>query len=280
MKHLFIFYLTFCSLTSAFGQALVNRSGADTTQVDERLKVGKSFYVPSGPVTGLNGGLEIPGALFYNTTDSTLYIFKGNIGWRPVQNVVVPAFDSTSVHRAGDEVVSGKKTFSSPLNIANNVQLARNDTVVFQSKGVSNLGVGVNALNINVTGTSNVMVGYRSGSALTSGLGNAALGGNALRYITSGVYNTGVGSNAHSGITSGQYNVGIGAYAGYFLDTAKYNTSIGSGAGYRQRGNYNTFIGSFSAGSNNNSYGDGNVFIGYASGFYTAVKAKNKFQLF
>ncbi|MBC8054613.1 MAG: hypothetical protein H7Y13_16255 [Sphingobacteriaceae bacterium] len=81
------FYLLLSLLLLAgvgLAQTITPRTDDTTTPLDERLAVGKTLSIPYGPTPTLNGGLDRMGSLFFNTTDSLLYIYKGAAGWKPV----------------------------------------------------------------------------------------------------------------------------------------------------------------------------------------------------
>jgi hypothetical protein len=97
-----------------------------------------------------------------------------------------------------------------------------------------NTGIGINALNDNISGTENSIIGYGAGE-----------------YNTSGSFNTMFGSFAGRLNTIGENNINIGTRANFNNQTGSNNTIIGNEAG---RG--------VSAHSKS-----GNIFIGYRAGY-------------
>ena len=80
--------------------------------------------------------------------------------------------------------------------------------------GVSNTGIGSNALGANTTGGSNSAVGQACLQSNTTGIRNTAIGGNALSSVTTSDTNTGLGFTAGSAITTGANNTCLGYQSG------------------------------------------------------------------
>ena len=122
--------------------------------------------------------------------------------------------------------------------------------------------------NADVTGSNNTAVGQQSLENLTSGSYNCALGQDTLEKVTSGSNNIGIGRDAGGEITTEVGNVAVGAWA--LTDcTDSYNVAVGYNAGKEiSTGNKNVVIG-FEAmkGSNANTTGDQNVYVGDGAGF-------------
>lgn len=87
MKKIIILIACLGYMLSSYSQALKTRSDATFTQLDQRLAAGLNFSIPYGATPTLNGGLARPGSLFYNTTDSLLYVYKGTM-WAVVSSSV------------------------------------------------------------------------------------------------------------------------------------------------------------------------------------------------
>lgn len=75
MKNLIIFLFLFGSV-AAYSQVpyFVPRSTSLVTAADARLKATLNFYLPVGPDTTLNGGIDSVGALFFKWADTSVYI--------------------------------------------------------------------------------------------------------------------------------------------------------------------------------------------------------------
>ncbi|QTA84071.1 hypothetical protein [Desulfonema magnum] len=119
---------------------------------------------------------------------------------------------------------------------------------VLSSFGSStNIFLGRNAGNTDITGDKNAFIGDSVGDSNSSGHNNTFMG-----YIA-GECNT-----------TGYENTFIGSYAGWKNKTGDDNTFVGSGAGENSNGDENTYIGMYAG--NDNSTGSGNVFLGYRAG--------------
>lgn len=135
----------------------------------------------------------------------------------------------------------------------NNIFLGGNSGNFTTSAGLfngSNIGIGVNTLNLVSTGYFNTVMGSNSGQAVTTGFGNTYIGFQNGRNQT-GSSNTALGSDAlygTAGLSTGSENVAIGKISGNLLTTGSRNTFLGYQSG------------------ETNTTGDNNIFIGYATG--------------
>lgn len=115
-----------------------------------------------------------------------------------------------------------------------------------------NVGIGYNALFTNLTGVSNCAIGAEALYNNNSGINNIAIGRFAMKDNISGMHNIALGQYTFSNNTNGDYNIIIGGEAGYNNDGGINNVILGYKAG---------------RGTGNTSY-SGNVFLGYAAGYY------------
>lgn len=74
MKKIFIAIAFFIWCVTSYSQSFVPRSNDRVTAVDARLKASLNFYLPVGPDTTLNGGIDSVGALFMKTADTTIWV--------------------------------------------------------------------------------------------------------------------------------------------------------------------------------------------------------------
>lgn len=88
------------------------------------------------------------------------------------------------------------------------------DTLLSNTLGGDNVGIGSSALTINTTGFNNVALGSYSLLSNTSGSDNMAIGGSALTTNSIGIQNTAIGSSSLYNAVTGSNNVAIGYYAG------------------------------------------------------------------
>lgn len=149
--------------------------------------------------------------------------------------------------------------------------------------GTRNIGVGTFALHSLLTGDLNIAIGSDSlwnatkakdciaiGFNTMSGAGtdiehNIAIGQDAMEGITTGKSNIAIGYGSMNSPQSNSvsYAVCIGQQAGNYANTN--GTYIGNRAGYSLKGINNTCFGA-SAGSQTNTTGSQNIFIGVQSG--------------
>ena len=125
---------------------------------------------------------------------------------------------------------------------------------------------GANLLQVNSDALVYGITVGRGAGAISS---NTAVGLNALYSNTTGNYNTANGYSALKSNTTGTQNTANGYSALYSNTTGEYNTANGLSALYSNTtGNYNTANG-YSAGhgigTNANTTGSNNIFIGYQS---------------
>ncbi|HEX4774984.1 MAG TPA: hypothetical protein VH234_05715 [Candidatus Saccharimonadales bacterium] len=113
--------------------------------------------------------------------------------------------------------------------------LAQNTT------GSNNTTVGTFALAQNTTGSNNTAVGRSSLSANTVGSGNTVLGSVALSSSITGSNNTAIGFSVLASNTTGSGNTGVGRSTLSFNSTGSNNTAIGNFAGSTDP-NANTFV--------------------------------------
>jgi len=83
--------------------------------------------------------------------------------------------------------------------------------------GDGNIGLGVEALELNTSGNSNIAVGSFSMRRNTEGIWNTAFGTWALQKNTKGNFNLAFGGSALNEITEGENNIGFGIQSGQFL---------------------------------------------------------------
>jgi hypothetical protein len=116
-------------------------------------------------------------------------------------------------------------TFASFLQ-ANNICTSRGG-----GGGITNTGMGYQALTSNSSGYHNTAVGFQALRNNTSGNRNTAIGHRALRNNTTGVCNTAIGSLALYSNTTGNNNTAVGYRALIDTSTGASNTAIGAYAG-------------------------------------------------
>jgi hypothetical protein len=133
----------------------------------------------------------------------------------------------------------------------------------------TNVAIGANALNANISGSDNTLVGHNVGSGMTAASDNTAVGAFTL-IGTTGSEHTAFGGRALVSGNSGNGNTAIGFRSQSTMSTGSRNTSIGWRSMLAvSTGSNNTFIGQ-SAGSSATT-GSNNVIIGSYSGVSSPV---------
>jgi len=129
--------------------------------------------------------------------------------------------------------------------------------------GNFNTAAGALALQNNTTGYFNTAIGALALKTNDTGNSNVAIGQNALTNNITGYSNTAIGTSALFSSFTSNNNIAIGTSALYGVQSGNDNIGIGNNTGGAE-GNYNIYLGSFTA---YNNTGSGNIFIGaYASG--------------
>ena len=119
------------------------------------------------------------------------------------------------------------------------------NSLVTNTTGGSNVGIGRDALYANTTASNNTAVGYQSLDANTTGASNVAVGQSALANNTTASSNTAVGNNSMVTNTTGVSNTALGLASGYSNTEGRDNTLIGDAAGYyNTTGSGNVMVGS------------------------------------
>ena len=119
------------------------------------------------------------------------------------------------------------------------------------STGNSNIGIGNNTLQLNVSGQDNIAIGDLAGSEIINSSQNICIGGQAGVYKkdVTAVNNIAIGVLSQMGVlnvTNGGYNTSVGAGTLRLIETGGFNTCIGVNSGFSiTSGSSNTFVGAF-----------------------------------
>lgn len=264
---------------------------ANYTRVAGRYRWTSGFFdstlhLPSGSTPRLGGGFAGPGALFYKTTDSLVYLWTG-YQWKGLSiapNTLYNANDSLTSNRTVS-TSSGKTLTFQPATtftkniVVNNVSVGAgnfqdvsntNVAVGFGSMtsntgGAFNTSIGMNAQTSLLTGSRNTALGTYSLNNATASAENVAVGDEAGRYVT-GSQNTILGSQAwkgSAGNSTGIRNIVIGWGALPNTTSGSNNIAMGPAMGSNTTGSLNVAIGGESLAQNTTS--SGSVAVGYAA---------------
>ena len=214
-----------------------------------------TLSVPYGTTASLRTlGYNAPGALFFQTSDSSLYAYTGT-QWRVVSGGWLTTGNSgtdTSTNFIGT-------TDDKPLRIKVNNQQAG----LILNNSPWNTFWGYGAGKSNTTGNINVGVGWGALRDNVTGSSNTAIGLGAIQNATNASEEVAIGYGALGNI-SGQRNVAVGTSAMVNSRDAAENTAVGNYVmlANRQGDNNNAFGSSALRG---NADGGSNVGLGNIS---------------
>lgn len=127
--------------------------------------------------------------------------------------------------------------------------------------GEYNIAMGSGSLYSNTKGTSNIGIGLKALKSNTVGEYNTAIGRGSLYSNTRGRSNIGIGLNALNDNTVGEYNVSLGEQSMYCNFSGQHNVAIGYKALYSNKTSYGSIaIGPYAL---NHSSAIGNIGMGH-----------------
>jgi hypothetical protein len=293
MRLYIITFLCFV-FTGCFSQTQYLGSPTGTVITRGTHQIDSIFYLPKVAKTP-----SVSGALRYQTSDSTLYIYTGSQwqlvssridtnsistrGWRQKGIDSVAALAGAANFYTTDGTLTSNRTVtmgSFTLNFSSPVQINSHTIGRGGTGNSTNLKVGLNALDSNSSGVQNTAMGENAGGGVTAGNSNTYMGHNAGRY-SKGDANTYIGrgvASVFAQTTASTRNTAIGEFALGRITTGDDNSAFGSNALTNLRTGYdNVVVGGFSmsaltTGANNTAIGvnvaafrnngDNNVFIG------------------
>jgi hypothetical protein len=234
----------------------VNLAGSGTaTTVSRSDHEHDSDYVNESDLNHLDAADGIPDSVVYVDNDGNVGI---NDNTPSYQLDIDGDFRVTGIlhDSAGDAGTSGQVLSTTGTGtdwVDENVGAEEINDLTDAKTGGYSVFLGSGAGN-NDDGTDNVntAIGYQAFSGNYTGSHNTVTGSIALLNNTEGSYNTAFGGAALCLNSSGHYNVGIGNSTNYYNQTGIQNTIIGCMAGKGES-------------LHNKS---GNVFLGYAAGYY------------
>lgn len=164
----------------------------------------------------------------------------------------------------GDAFINGLTMGSGNLQDSNSTAIGVRALQATTASGLSNTGIGFQALQSDTSGSDNTAIGANALSKVITGISNTAIGKGALQFTTAS-NNTAIGANALIANTTGTRNVAIGSSALTINTNGSDNIAIGQSNQITSTGaNANISIGNFSmqfAGNSSSS----NTAIGHSS---------------
>ena len=275
------------SATNAASSATASASSASAAAAsydsfDDRYLGAKS----SAPSVDNDGDALTTGALYWNTSNNSLFIWTGS-AWNAA------AFDTSGALVAVNNLSDLNNAATARTNLgfntgvdahlnvstasANEALLWTGSDYSWGTAGASSLnglsdatadsttlGLGSGALaNDDGSNNYNTAVGLNALNTMTSGSKNTAIGYYALQDATISVDNVAVGTNALFNNTSGSRQVSIGSGALHTNITGSQNTGVGFQALYNNTSNDNTGVGAYAL--HTNTSGASNSSLGYFS---------------
>jgi len=251
----------------------------------------------AGSITGNAGTLTVA-----DTADATCYVGL----WESASGSLAGKTDAGLLYDASTSTLSGLDlnisagigdyTSTGTINTlfiegiaTDNIRIGDAETLSSLSGGQANLAIGANALQAITSNSNCVAVGQNAGrystgsnnmaigraaiqgvNGSTSGEGNVAIGDAALLLLQGGATNVAIGKSALSHTSSGSNNMGIGSDALLANTTGSQNVAVGNRSlrGVVVGSSNNVAIGHGAGEKLTGSSSDGNMFLGYQSGYW------------
>jgi hypothetical protein len=236
------------NLTSTGGTITIGYSSPNITLATGG-SIATTYTTDSGSATPSSGILQIKGQNTPNTSGIRLTASGSQIDaamFSPFSGSFT--FTGTVTGGTGLTATTGNVTATAGNMVITAGNLNMPATNSGGTQGIINFG---NSAMLSNFGTASTFLGVGSGNATNTGS-----------------FNTGIGFNAIPAITTGQANTCVGRIAGGgAFTTCNFNTAMGSAALFNCSNDYNTAIGANSCFCSVGLTGQGNSFVGYATGF-------------
>jgi len=202
-----------------------------------------TFDVSSKSITFIDNTVDdgVETTLYFNPVGAIGFVNTG---------ITFPSYSTVLAGLAGTQTFTGINTFTSRTNFnsgisasggitfANDIRV--NSLTVGRGAGNvdSNVAIGFNSFDANVSGSNNIAIGYDALGSNTIGNNNAAIGRSALGANTTGTDNVAIGNSSLQNITTSSKNIAIGSDAGRLRANGNVLTSATGGIyiGYNSRG--------------------------------------------
>lgn len=219
-------------------------------------------------ITGNTGGAQGPIASNFNiTTDSSTAIFTSS----PGNDILDFGITNLLLGSEGPAITSAVSNVSVGLTALDSLTTGQKNCAIGEgclaaiTSGIQNVGIGFESANTATTGFNLSALGHSAlfncGTAIHDCLG---VGTNSLEGCT-GNYNVGVGSQSMTAGVSGQGNTGIGGFTVLnLLTSGSFNTCIGyNAAAFLVSGSNNVILGE-NAGNNYTGAETNNILLNHA----------------
>ncbi len=243
-------------LTTTSGDVVVGRAnGTDVLRVDASGAVHANSYrdlagnpMGGGDVTGVTAGMGLSGGGTSGDLAIALDTAFTDARYAPathlhnVAQVAGAATLNSNTYTGTQTINTGNLDLDPSSAAAGNI--TKNGTRFLHTFGNSNMFLGLDSGNFNMTGILNVGFGRLTLFANTLGGANTAIGEGVLQTNTDGHSNTAVGAGAMVDNTVGHSNVAAGTNALLHNDTGAFNVALGYAAGAQATtGSHNIYLG-------------------------------------
>lgn len=263
------FLITVNFLTAQTGNVGINTANPDPlATLDIHAISGEGgLLIPRTDTTTINltGGTIPSGLMIFQTTDVSFYFYNGS-KWVKIGSIASALSDADKdtqiklVESFQDRMefsLDGVKHFEMRKNLGGTVRLniMNNDknigigkSLVSNTTGIYNVGLGDDALFNNSSGSSNTAIGTEVLLSNQSGSANTGVGYEVL-YSSNGSQNTGVGYQSLVNSISGNNNTALGSFSLYGNTEGSGNVALGNNAARNEMGSNKLYIENSSADS-------------------------------
>jgi hypothetical protein len=229
----------------------------DATDVATIASPATSLLIYNTATAGASPSNVVPGYYYWDGAKWQSFGGSGGKNWSLLGNAGTVAATNFMGTTDNVDVVFKRNNIRSGLLGLTNTSFGYNTLIAVT--GTQNVAMGAFSLASAVAASSNVAVGYQALNLNVSNNNNTAVGFNALRKATAN-NNTGVGSSALENTTTGANNTAVGYQSLLTNITGDNNTATGYGALNFSTTNDNTANGYFAL--NKNAAGAQNTALG------------------
>ena len=265
MKKIIILAILLISVNLIFAQENIGigTNAPDPSAVLDIRSTDRGILIPRTDTSAVNAyltsvGSAETGLMIFQTSDASFYFFNGS-KWEKIGGNAEGLIDQDKdtqiklIEFAQDKMeyyLDGVKHFEMTKNASgtarinvlnNNRNVGIGRSLLSNTTGDNNVGIGLDALLNNTTGSLNTAVGTEALISNQSGAQNVSVGYEAL-FSNNGSFNTSLGSLSLTENTSGSNNTAVGQFALRFNSTGSGNIAIGAQAGANESGSDKLYI--------------------------------------